>query len=162
MGRGEQQVAYARFGAELRGVTAMVYAYLGAGPQLIDPTVASVLSAAPLNSLNQAAGTIPANIITGGDFVTVLQTNATPGTQTTRTAVQMFAEDATAFVNQRYTLRICNSGAGTLTLAGGTGVTVTGTATVATTTFRDFNCTYGGTPTAPTLTITNIGTGTYT
>ena len=139
----------------------MPYAYAGGGPQLIDPTVDAILSAAPLNTLNQTAGTIPAGIITGGDFITVLQTNATPGTQTTRTAVQMYAEDPTAFINQRFTIRICNSGAGTLTLAGGTGVTVTGTATVATATFRDFNCIYGGTPAAPTLTITNIGTGTY-
>lgn len=140
----------------------MAYVYADPGVQLVDPRAMSVLSGAPLSTLNQGAGTIPANVITGGDFVVVLQTNATPGTQTTRTAVQMYADDPTAFVGQRYTLRICNSGAGTLTLAGGTGVTVTGTATVATTTFRDFHCAYGGTPTAPTLTITNIGTGTYT
>lgn len=140
----------------------MAYPYTPGGVQLVDPMVMSVLSAAPLGTLNQAAGTIPAGVVTGGDFVTVLQTNATPGTQTTRTAVQLYADDPTAFPGQRYTLRVCNSGAGTMTLAGGAGVTVTGTATIATATFRDFNCVYGGTPTAPTLTITNIGLGTYT
>ena len=141
----------------------MAYYYPpGSGPQLLDPSITSTLSAAPLNTLNQTAGVIPAGIITGGDFITILQTNATPGTQTTRSAQQLYAEDPTAFPNQRFVVRICNSGAGTLTLAGGAGVTVTGTATVATTTFRDFHCVYGGTQFAPTLTMTNIGTGTYT
>jgi len=107
-------------------------------------------------------GTIPQGTITGGSFVVLVSASTTPGTQTTRTAQQMYADDPTAAPGQGYVLRICQSGAGTLTLAGGTGVTVTGTATVATTTFRDFAVVYGGTPTAPTVTITNIGLGTYT
>jgi len=41
-------------------------------------------------------------------------------------------------------------------------VTVTGTATVATTTFRDFVVVYSGTIAAPVVTITNVGLGTYT
>lgn len=115
-----------------------------------------------LTALNQTAGTIPASIITGGSFVTCISTNATPGTQTTRTALQMWGEDPTAVIGNGYTLRICNGGgSGTLTLAGGANVTVTGTATVANATFRDFQVSYGGTTQAPTVTITNIGTGTY-
>lgn len=115
-----------------------------------------------VSTINVTAGTLSAGNITGGEFVTLITTNATPGTQTTRTAAQMYADDPTAFIGQSYTLRICNSGAGTLTLGAGTGVTLSGTMTVATTTFRDFNVTYGGTEASPTVTITNIGLGTYT
>lgn len=132
------------------------------GPGLVAFSDFSTPASDKLTSLNQTAGTLPAGTITGGKFLTCITTNATPGTQTTRTAAQMYAEDPNAFIGYSYTLRICNSGAGTLTLAGGTGVTVTGTATVATNTFRDFNVTYGGTEAAPTMTITNIGLGTYT
>lgn len=132
------------------------------GTRLIDPQDVARLSQAQLTSLNQTTGTIPANIIAGGDIVVCITSNATPGTQTTRTAAQLYADDPTSYPGQSYLLRIANSGAGTLTLAGGSGVTVTGTATVATATFRDFHVRYGGTADAPTVTITNIGLGTYT
>ena len=108
------------------------------------------------------AGTIPAGAITGGAQVVLVSAATTPGTQTTRTAVQMFADNPLAYPGNVYWLRIAQSGAGTLTLAGGTGVTISGTATVATTTFRDFVVAYGGTADVPTVTITNVGTGTYT
>lgn len=132
------------------------------GPQLASFADYAAPVSAKLTSLNQTAGTIPQGTITGGEYVTCITTNATPGTQTTRTAALMFADDPYAYIGGSYTLRIANSGAGTLTLAGGTGVTVTGTATVATTTWRDFNVVYGGTEASPTVTITNIGLGTYT
>lgn len=115
-----------------------------------------------LTALNAAVGTLPAAAITGGDWVTMISSNAAPGTQTTRTALQMFGDDPTAYPGSVYMLRICNSGVGTLTLAAGSGVTLTGTMTVATATFRDFAVAYGGTTALPTVTITNVGTGTYT
>ncbi len=132
------------------------------GVRMMDTSEVTSQTKAVLNALNATVGTLAAGMITGGSEVVVITTNATPGTQTTRTAVQMFADDPTAFLGQAYLLRIANSGAGTLTLAGGTGVTVTGTATVATTTFRDFIVSYGGTLASPTVTITNVGLGTYT
>jgi hypothetical protein len=101
-------------------------------------------------------------VITGGDFVVLNSAATTPGTQTTRTAAQMFADDPTAYPGQSYVLRIAQSGAGTFTLAGGTDVTISGTATIATTTYRDFVVQYGGTAGVPTVTITNVGLGTYT
>ena len=139
----------------------MVSPLASPGTRLLDPADIDALSRWKLNTLNQTVGTIPAAVITGGGAVVVLQTNATPGTQTTRTALQLFGDDPTSTIGGGYLLRISNSGAGTLTLAGGTNVTVTGTATVATTTFRDFVVIYGGTLAVPTVTITNIGTGTY-
>ena len=124
-------------------------------------------------TINVTAGTLSVGDITGGANVTLISSiamlggslimsNATPGTQTTRTALQMYGEDPCAALGWGYRLRICNSGAGTLTLAGGTGVTVIGTATVATATYREFDVVYGGVLGAPTMTITNVGLGTYT
>lgn len=133
------------------------------GARLVDPI--DILAACAIDTpttINVTVGTLAAGDITGGTSVALITSNATPGTQTTRTALQMYADDPASYPGRGYLLRICNSGAGTLTLAGGTGVTVTGTATVAQNTFRDFTVTYGGTPSAPTVTITNIGLGTYT
>ncbi len=52
-------------------------------------------------------------------------------------------------------VRIINNTADTQTIAGGTGVTIVGTATLATNTFRDFLITMAGS----TVTLTNIGSG---
>ena len=133
------------------------------GVRMVDTAdiVAESNAKAP-RTINVTAGTLSAGDITGGALVVLISSNATPGTQTTRTAAQMYADDPTAFPGQVYQLRIANSGAGTLTLAAGSGVTLTGTMTVATTTFRDFTVVYGGTFDAPTVTITNIGLGTFT
>jgi hypothetical protein len=57
-----------------------------------------------------------------------------------------------------WVVRIINSGAGAFTLAGGTGVTVNGTATVAQNTFRDFVCTVS---LAGLVTMQSAGTGTH-
>ena len=108
------------------------------------------------------AGTIPQGTITGGAQIDLVSASTTPGTQTTRTAVQMYADDPLAYPGKVYRLRIAQSGAGTLTLAGGTGVTISGTATVATTTYRDFMVVISGTADVPLYTITNVGLGTYT
>ena len=141
----------------------MASTFQNGGLRLIDgKTEILPLVETNLTALNQTTGTIPANIITGGTRVVCITTNATPGTQTTRTAVQLWADDPFAATGQGYHLRICNSGAGTLTLAGGTGVTVTGTATVATNTYRDFVVVYGASADVPTVTVTNVGLGTYT
>jgi hypothetical protein len=93
-------------------------------------------------TLNQTVGTIPANILTGALSVYCVTSNATPGNQTTRTAAQLFADVSAQFGipltdpglagGLTYDLTIANSGAGTLTLLGGTGVTISGaSATVA-------------------------------
>lgn len=131
------------------------------GVRLLDANDVLISSNSVVNKLNATAGTLPAGAITGGDFVVLISSNATPGTQTTRAAAQMYGDDPSAYPGGAYVLRICNSGAGTLTLAGGTNVTISGTATVATTTFRDFLVAYSGTPAIPLVTITNIGLGTY-
>lgn len=134
------------------------------GARLLDPVDIIDMTQAQLGALaaGVTAGTLAANLITGGPFVVLNSAATTPGAQTTRSAVLMYADDPTAYPGQAYVLRICQSGAGTMTLTAGAGVTVTGTATIATTTFRDFLVQYAGTPTAPTMTFTNVGTGTFT
>ena len=129
------------------------------GTRLIDPADIAVLNTYALTSLNQTTGTIPAGVITGGLEVFCVQGNATPGTQTTRTALQLYADDPTSHPGNSYLLRIINTGAGTITLAGGTGVTVSGTATVATNIFRDYIVVISGTAGAPVYTITSVGSG---
>ena len=111
-----------------------------------------------------ASGTMPAGAITGAIIVGLLNTTNTPGTITTRTAAQMYADMTTELgfeppAGFTYFLRITHTGSGTLTLAAGTGVTFgTGTYTVATNTFRDFSVvvTNGGA-----ITIQTDGVGTW-
>jgi len=74
---------------------------------------------------------------------------------TTRTAALMFA-DMGAVVGQSYELEIMNSSGGVITLVGGTGVTISGTATIASTAARWFSVLFNS---ATTLTIQNLGSG---
>lgn len=75
----------------------------------------------------------------GGAAVCIFNNSAaSPGTFTTRTALQMIA-DHNLQLNQAWLVLICqNNATGTLTLGGGVGVTVSGTATVAPNVARPF------------------------
>lgn len=75
---------------------------------------------------------------------------------TTRTATQMVADGALQ-VGDSYVLEIVNTSGGTTTLVGGTGVTITGTATMATNSTRRFNVKVN---TATTITLQSVGVGT--
>lgn len=75
---------------------------------------------------------------------------------TTRTATQMVADGALQ-VGDSYVLEITNTSGGTTTVVGGTGVTVTGTATIATNATRRFNVKVN---TATTMTLQSTGVGT--
>lgn len=150
--------------ADTRSVYALSTApftrYRSNGSALVVIGDAGILATTPakLVVINVTVGTLAAGDITGASHVTLVTTNATPGTQTTRTATQMFADAATMQVGQSYTLRITNTGAGTLTLGAGAGVTLTGTMTVPVNTTRDFVVTFNS---ATTLTIRATGTGTF-
>lgn len=108
---------------------------------------------------NTTTTTFAAGQLTGSDYVVYANTANTPGTITTRTAAQMVADIPNAGIGQTWILRIYHGGTGTLTIAGGTNVTITGTATIATTTYRDFACNITATGT-PAVTLQNIGSGT--
>ena len=75
---------------------------------------------------------------------------------TTRTATQMFADIPKCYVGFSYLLTIVSQGGGTVTLTAGTGVTLAGTATVATKVTRTFVCTFTS---ATALTIQSVSTG---
>lgn len=105
---------------------------------------------------------IPSLLLTGALDINLFTTSAAPGTLTTPSAAQLYADIITQFglplpLGFSYKLTITNTGAGTMTLAGGTGVTITGTATIPTLTTRTFLVTFtpGG------FTFTAVGTGTY-
>lgn len=105
-----------------------------------------------------AAGTLAAASITGATFVVLQNIGATPGAQTFTTAAALLAAFPQARVGMSYMLRIVNTGAGTLTLTadGGATVTITGTATIATNTFRDYIVTFN---TATSATVQSVGSG---
>lgn len=113
-----------------------------------------------LNTLNATTGTLAVGVLTGGDNVTLMTTNATPGNQTLPSAAALLAaQGVTAPFS--YNLRIVNTGAGTLTMLADSGATITlgaGTYTVPTNTFRDFVVAF---PTATTGTMTTVGVGTW-
>lgn len=102
--------------------------------------------------------TFIAGALTGGASTVYTNTVGTPGSIATRTATQMFADDAYSRVGGAYFLRINNNqGTGTLTVTAGAGVTLTGTATIAINTFRDFIITYTS---ATALIMQQVGVGT--
>jgi hypothetical protein len=108
-------------------------------------------------STNASVGatTAAAGDLTGG-LTTICNYSAVGAANlTTRTAAQMFA-DMGAVVGQSYELEIMNSSGGAMTLVGGAGVTVNGTATIALNTTRWFSVTFTS---AATVTIQNLGSG---
>jgi hypothetical protein len=122
---------------------------------------------AALNSLAPAAKfttgttttTFAAGQLTGASFTCYTNTQGTPGSIATRTATEMFGDDPTAVVGRVYRVRIVNGqGTGVLTVTAGAGVTLTGTATIAINTWREFIVTY---TTATALVMQNVGTGTF-
>jgi hypothetical protein len=113
------------------------------------------------------AGTIPVNVLTGAGTCYLNSAATTPGNQTTRTATQLYndwlLETGLDVLPAGFSwdLSITQTGAGTMTLVGGTGVTITGTATIAQNTTRTFVGQFTGTPTNPTFTITSVSVGSY-
>lgn len=102
--------------------------------------------------------TFAAGELTGGKYVVYNNTQGTPGSIAVRTAALMIADDPFFRIGGAYRLRIINNQAsGTLTVTTATGVTLTGTMTVAANTFRDFAVTYNS---ATTMTIQSMGIGT--
>ena len=93
----------------------------------------------------------------------IFRTNAPTGafTDTTDTATNIVAAIPGATVNASWILRYVNRDNNVCTLAGGTGVTISGTATIANNTWRDFLCQITNIGT-PAVTMTSMGSGTAT
>jgi len=102
--------------------------------------------------------TFAAGQLTGGAYVVYNNTQGTPGSIAVRTAALMIADDPFFRIGGAYRLRIINNqGTGTLTVTTATGVTLTGTMTIAVNTFRDFAVTYAS---ATTMVVQSMGIGT--
>ncbi len=102
------------------------------------------------------SGTTAAAGVLSGQGILIVNSATNNGTLTTRTATQMIGDSGLG-LNQQWWLLLSNSGAtNALTLVGGTGVTIVGTATVAAVTCRLYiaQCTLISTPT---ITYTNVG-----
>lgn len=98
----------------------------------------------------------------GADVVVVRMTAtlAGAGTLNTDTAANIYAAIPNPIIGGSYILRIINTSSGNFawTLTGGTGVTITGTATIAQNTTRDFVVTITS---ATAVAIQTIGVGTF-
>lgn len=107
-----------------------------------------------------SSSTANAGDLTGAAHVVLVNTGATPGTLTTRTAAQMFADTPNATPGDTYTLTVVNAqGTGTLTVGGAAaGVTYTGTMTIAINTSRRFTVTLTS---ASAVTIQNVDAATF-
>ena len=118
----------------------------------------SAISTAP--SANNVA--VPAANLTGGAADVFFAYTGTAGagfTLTTDSAANIVAAVPNAKAGQTYTLRVINEGSGqTATLTAGGSVTVTGTATIANNTWRDFVVTLTS---LTAVTMQNVGVGTF-
>jgi len=142
------QNCYARFLVTYTALNTFTIVGMEAGPN-------TVLPSTQFTSVAAGNGTLAAGNIEGADKVILASSGATAFT--TRTAAQMIAQIPNAQVGMSYFLRVYNTNAGTLTLTGGVGVTITGTATIATAKYRDYSVTITG---AATITLQNLGSGT--
>lgn len=112
-----------------------------------------------------SATTLAASSLTGAAdqvFLNMTGTLAAGAVATTDTAANIIAAipQAQRYAGGTYKLRIINSSSGAFawTIAGGSGVTVTGTATIAQNTWREFLVTVGAS--VATVTLQSVGTGT--
>jgi len=116
--------------------------------------------AVQLNTAALSSSTASANQLSpvGNQGIVIMNnTGGTPGTYTTRAAAQMVA-DSNFKGGETYVLFLNNfQGTGTLTLAAGSNVTVSGTATVAVNTGRLFTVVVNAGATA--ITITGLAFG---
>jgi hypothetical protein len=102
-------------------------------------------------------GTASAGDITGAESNYLTLTAAGANAYTLRTATQVFGDIPNAQVGQAFSVRIINTGSGTVTVTTAAGWTLNGTMTIATNSWRDFVLTLNS---ATTATLQSVGTGT--
>lgn len=107
------------------------------------------------NTAALSSSTASAGQLSGSPICIMNNSGGTPGTYTTRTAALMVADSNLSPGQQWWIILVNGQGTGTLTLAGGSNVTISGTATVATNTLRFFIAQVNNAGTA--ITITNVG-----
>ena len=120
-------------------------------PSINDVTAGMWLPTIQFNTAALSSTTAAAGQLSGSAICVMNNSGSTPGTYTTRTAAQMVADAGLALGSPYLLLLVNGQGTGSITLAGGTNVTISGTATVAPITARLFL-----------VTVTNIITPTIT
>lgn len=119
-------------------------------------STAQQLPVAKYTNVVTGTGTASAGDLSGASNVFADYSGQAAITITTRTATLMFGDIPGAVAGGTYRLVVTNRNSGTLTLTGGTGVTISGTATLATNTTREFVVTLTST-TAITLQSVAVG-----
>lgn len=132
--------------------------------QLLNTGNAGRFGAPKLVPITNTAGFTATTAQMDGARLVVMQLNGTlaaGATMTTPTAAQFLAAVPVSIVGNGRIIRVCNdsSGAFAWTVAGGTGVTVSGTATVAQNVCREFALAYTAVGISPAISLTNIGAG---
>lgn len=120
------------------------------------PKAIALASAKYTKNTTSGATTAAAGDMSGAAFTTAEYSAVGAANLTTRTAAQIIA-DAGLKIGQSYALLGVNTSGGTTTIVAGTGVTLTGTMTLATNTTRLFIVTVTG---AATITIQSVSIGT--
>lgn len=141
---------WARFLVTYTAAATVTMVGIAAGPMASLPATA-------FTSISSGNGTLAAGNMEGAQDVILATSGATA--LTTRTAAQIIANVPNAQIGMSWLFRCFNTNGGTLTFTGGTGVTITGTATLATNVTRDYTVTITG---AATVTMQNIGAGNAT
>jgi hypothetical protein len=131
------------------------------GPDML-PGVQNNLDPLKYTAISTASGVFAASAMVGAQSVVLLSSGATALTTPTAAAVLAALAAIKALPNNgvglQYVLRVINTNGGTLTLTMDASITATGTLTIATNTWRDFQVTLG---TGTTATMQAIGTGTH-
>lgn len=117
-----------------RSISDRDQAYEGIGK----PGLRLVPSAKYTKNTTVGATTAAAGDLTGAAYVQAEYSAVGAANLATRSAAQMIG-DAGLLVGESYVLEITNTSGGTTTLTAGSGVTLTGTMTMATNTTRRFN-----------------------
>jgi hypothetical protein len=125
---------------------------------MVDSLVAAPAVAKYTKNTTAGAPTAAAGDLTGAIFVSAEYSAVGAASLTTRTAALMLADaGGSVAAGDSYVLKITNTSGGTTTLVAGTGVTLTGTMTIASNTTRQFVVTFTD---ATHLVIQSIGVGT--
>lgn len=124
------------------------------GAIAVAPFSAEAVVATPDNGTTQ---TLTAAMVTGGAFTAHVSASGSTPSLTMPTAAALIAGIPGFQIGQSYLLRVINTNSGTATIVTNTGITTTGTLTLATETWREFVITMTG---AATLSMVSVGTGT--
>lgn len=103
-----------------------------------------------------SSATLTAAMVTGGELVFHTSAGGTTPSLQLPTAAAIIAAIPGWQIGQSYLLRIINTNSGTATITTNTGLTLTGTMTLATNTFRDFLVAFTA---AGAVSVTAVGTG---